>query len=235
MLPGLGGLLLLHSGLFLAKVIRPIYNAIFDELYESVEVDEHDGRDKKKLHRGFEHYLPPDAANYDDWNELFCDPRRLVEALLLENGTHLFDRPLGERFRALPKVDWPVALDRYETKTHRAALLEVHEPLLALEKLHVSSSHTAVRSSVRARDGRLAFYVVHARVSRRRPRSNPPRLDARDRSNPKLARAPIARTLARASSRALALARVRRHRRVARTFCASTILSLMVDDRSIKQ
>ena len=94
-----------------------------------------------------------------------------------------------------------------ETKTHRAALLEVHEPLLALEKLHASSSHTAVRSSVCARDGRLAFYVVHARISRRRPRSNPPRLDARDRSNPKLARAPIARTLARASSRALALAR----------------------------
>jgi hypothetical protein len=111
----------------------------------------------------------------------------------------------------------------------------VHEPLLALEKLHASSSHTAVRSSVCARDGRLAFYVVHARVSRRRPRSNPPRLDARDRSNPKLARAPIARTLSRASSRALALARDRRRRRVARTFCASTILSLMVDDRSIKQ
>lgn len=150
--------------------------------------------------------------------------------------THTVSRTIQNAFLSFARVNIASRHRSFdETKTHRAALLEVHEPLLALEKLHASSSHTAVRSSVRARDGRLAFYVVHARVSRRRPRSNPPRLDARDRSNPKLARAPIARTLARASSRALALARVRRHRRVARTFCASTILSLMVDDRSIKQ
>ena len=150
--------------------------------------------------------------------------------------THTVSRTIQNAFLSFARVNIASRHRSFdETKTHRAALLEVHEPLLALEKLHASSSHTAVRSSVCARDGRLAFYVVHARVSRRRPRSNPPRLDARDRSNPKLARAPTARALARASSRALALARDRRHRRVARTFCASTILSLMVDDRSIEQ
>ena len=180
------------------------------------------------------HALGEQGGAEDDSGDGDYDAR---QSILRETHTHTPSvEPFKTRSMSFARVNIASRHRSFdETKTHRAALLEVHEPLLALEKLHASSSHTAVRSSVCARDGRLAFYVVHARVSRRRPRSNPPRLDARDRSNPKLARAPIARTLARASSRALARARDRRHRRVARTFCASTILSLMVDDRSIKQ
>lgn len=28
-----------------------------------------------------------DTANYDDWNELFCDPIRMSDRLRLEDGT----------------------------------------------------------------------------------------------------------------------------------------------------
>ena len=40
-----------------------------------------DGKDRKELRKGYDTYLPADAANYDDWNELFQDVERLVEAL----------------------------------------------------------------------------------------------------------------------------------------------------------
>lgn len=111
-----------QSNLFLAKVVRPIYNVVFDELYDCVEVDKQDGKDLKKMRRGFDTYLPPDAANYDDWNEFFCDPQRLSQGLVLDDGSQLFDKPHGHRFAMLHRVDWATSLNRYETKTHR----EVH-------------------------------------------------------------------------------------------------------------
>jgi len=125
------------------------------------------------------------------------------------------------------------SFDATKTKTHHAALLEVHEPLLALEKLRASSSHTAVRSSVRAHDARFARHIVHARVFPRRPPAIPPDT-RRARTDPTLSfharppRAHRARILARA--RSVARSTPTTIDRLPRTFCASTILSLMVDD-----
>jgi len=111
---------LARSGAFLARIIRPIYRTIFDETYEKVVVDKKTGKDTKVLHRGFDKFLPADCANYDDWNELFCDPSRLVDKLVLCDGTRLFALPRGARFSALERMDWGASLHR--VKTHR----EVH-------------------------------------------------------------------------------------------------------------
>lgn len=46
-----------------------------------------------RFHGGFEAFLPPDAANYDDWNELFAQPRRLRRGL-----GRLFEVEHGQRF-----------------------------------------------------------------------------------------------------------------------------------------
>jgi len=108
-----------HSGLFLSKIVRPLYNVVFDEWYDNVDVNKSNGRDTKKLHANFENFLPPDVANYDDWNEFFCSPTRLAEGLLLMNGTLLFDLPHDRRFNALSRVDWHVSLQAAEVKTHR--------------------------------------------------------------------------------------------------------------------
>ncbi|CAK9110029.1 1 [Durusdinium trenchii] len=111
-----------RSNFFLSKIIRPIYNVVFDEWYQYVDIDQNNQKDKKKLKPGLENFLPPDVANYDDWNEFFCDPSRMVEGLLLQDGTRLFDLPHERRFLALPRVDWQVTLEAAETKTHR----EIH-------------------------------------------------------------------------------------------------------------
>jgi len=111
-----------ESGLFLVKVVRPMYNAIFDEWYDKVDVHPGNQKDVKKLRDGFDAYLPGNVANYDDWNEFFCDPERLVEGLILQDGTLLFELPHDMRFAALRRVDWEVSLDAAETKTHR----EIH-------------------------------------------------------------------------------------------------------------
>lgn len=105
---------------FLAKIIRPIYNVVFDEWYEDVAVE--NDKDKKKIRRGFEAFLPSDAANYDDWDELFCDSERLARSLQLTDRTKLFDLPHCQRFAALPRVDWQASLSSVKTKTHR----EIH-------------------------------------------------------------------------------------------------------------
>eukprot|EP00913_Durusdinium_trenchii_P007569 g7112.t2 len=110
-----------QSSSFLAKVIRPIYNVVFEEWYEKVDIADN-GKDKKILHKDFENFLPPDVANYDDWNELFCDPKRLAESILLEDGVQFFDQEPGARFAALHRVDWAASMNRFFTKTHR----EVH-------------------------------------------------------------------------------------------------------------
>lgn len=110
------------SGLFLAKIIRPIYNVIFEEWYLRVDVDAKTGKDKKVLRDKFHRFLPADTANYDDWNELFCDPIRMSDQLRLEDGTRLFDLPHEHRFAALHRVNWRRALAANMVKTHR----EVH-------------------------------------------------------------------------------------------------------------
>jgi hypothetical protein len=122
---------LFRSGAFLAKVVRPVYNVIFDEWYDQVEMDgnltEPTSRrmyykDKKKLRPGFETFLPADVANYDDWNELFIDQNRLVDSLFLSDGSKLYAMPPGKRYAALPNMDWQTSLKAEATKTHR----EIH-------------------------------------------------------------------------------------------------------------
>lgn len=54
------------SHAFLVDIVRPIYHVVFDEHYQA----------PGKMKDGFDRYLPPDAANYDDWNELFQDTGR---------------------------------------------------------------------------------------------------------------------------------------------------------------
>eukprot|EP00928_Gymnodinium_smaydae_P034316 TRINITY_DN24351_c0_g1_i1.p1 TRINITY_DN24351_c0_g1~~TRINITY_DN24351_c0_g1_i1.p1 ORF type:complete len:1914 (-),score=312.77 TRINITY_DN24351_c0_g1_i1:172-5913(-) len=108
-----------RSGLFLSKVIRPIYNVVFSEWYDRVE-GTGDKRDKKVLRSGFENYLPADVANYDDWDELFLDPPRLIASMILFDGKLLYDLPVGQRFAALHRLDWARSFS--STKTHR----EVH-------------------------------------------------------------------------------------------------------------
>ncbi|CAK9105380.1 unnamed protein product, partial [Durusdinium trenchii] len=110
-----------RSNFFLSKIIRPIYNVVFDEWYQYVDIDQNNQKDKKKLKPGLENFLPPDVS-WKDWNEFFCDPSRMVEGLLLQDGTRLFDLPHERRFLALPRVDWQVTLEAAETKTHR----EIH-------------------------------------------------------------------------------------------------------------
>lgn len=110
-----------QSSKFLAKVIRPIYNVVFEEWYEKVDIADN-GKDKKILHKDFENFLPPDVANYDDWNELFCDPKRMADSVLMEDGSLFFDLDHTKRFAALYRIDWAATLNRFFTKTHR----EVH-------------------------------------------------------------------------------------------------------------
>lgn len=66
------------SHAFLVDIVRPIYRVIFDEHYVAVKVKP-DGKDDKKLRPTYDRYLPPDSANYDDWNELFQDAVRLLD------------------------------------------------------------------------------------------------------------------------------------------------------------
>jgi len=108
-----------RSGLFLSKVIRPLYNVVFHEWYDRVE-GAGNAKDKKVLREGFEDFLPADVANYDDWNELFLNPLDLSECLVLSNGDKLFDHDPQVRFGLLYRMDWVGSL--CDSKTHR----EVH-------------------------------------------------------------------------------------------------------------
>lgn len=83
-------------------------------------VEERSGKDIRQLREGFQHFLPADACNYDDWNELFCDPARLAKSAILVDGGRLFDLPPGRRYAALHRVDWRRTLSG--AKTHR----EIH-------------------------------------------------------------------------------------------------------------
>jgi len=110
------------SALFLAKITRPIYNVVFEEWYVKVDVDPKNQRDKKVLKEDLHRFLPADTANYDDWNELFCDPARMAKRLVLDDGSRLFDMPHERRFGQLHRVDWRRVLAASGVKTHR----EVH-------------------------------------------------------------------------------------------------------------
>jgi len=108
-----------RSGAFLTHVVRPIYAVVFNENYQCVAVKP-DGKDKQELKDECKKFMPADCVNYDDWNELFFDPPRMAEALVLKDGRKLFSLPHSERFHALPYVDWASSLTG--AKTHR----EVH-------------------------------------------------------------------------------------------------------------
>jgi 1,3-beta-glucan synthase len=107
------------SGRYLAHIVRPIYNVVFDEWYDHVEINGQNGRDKPKLHDHCEAFLPPDVANYDDWNELFCDPENLVAGLQCTGGKKLFEEPHAKRFSALPHMNWQASLQAAKVKSHR--------------------------------------------------------------------------------------------------------------------
>jgi hypothetical protein len=79
-----------------------------------------DGKDRKELRKGYDTYLPADAANYDDWNELFQDVERLVEVL-----PFLKVIQPSQLYAQLATVDWQEALHNAKVKTPptpRAAL-----------------------------------------------------------------------------------------------------------------
>eukprot|EP00434_Breviolum_minutum_P031555 symbB.v1.2.027900.t1/scaffold2896.1/size67727/2 len=117
------------SGLFLSRMVRPSYNCIFDEWYQGLDFKTISTEDRAKgvlpdmreklptFHRGFEAYLPPDVANYDDWNELFADPKRLRRSM-----PRLFEAEHGKRFAIFQELNLHKMLSSQKTKTHR----EVH-------------------------------------------------------------------------------------------------------------
>eukprot|EP00929_Paragymnodinium_shiwhaense_P124247 TRINITY_DN9934_c0_g2_i1.p1 TRINITY_DN9934_c0_g2~~TRINITY_DN9934_c0_g2_i1.p1 ORF type:complete len:1922 (+),score=375.34 TRINITY_DN9934_c0_g2_i1:48-5813(+) len=106
---------------FLSQIVRPIYDVVFHEVWQSAGTGA-GGKPTKKIHDGFDAFLPRDCANYDDWDELFLDPKRLVECLELKGGKCLFELDHEDRFASLVDVDWITSLDTANTKTHR----EIH-------------------------------------------------------------------------------------------------------------
>jgi hypothetical protein len=108
-----------RSGAFLATVVRPLYNVVFSEWYERMDVDPKTSKDRKFLHTGYEAYLPADVANYDDWNELFCEPAKLTERLILSNGAPLFSLHPAKRLEAFSHIDWKQSFRASRMKTHR--------------------------------------------------------------------------------------------------------------------
>merc|ERR1719183_1971210 len=76
---------------FLVHIVRPIYNVIFDENHTQVKINDKNMRDVKELRATHQKYMPADCINYDDWNELFSNPNLLAKALVLKNGSKLWD------------------------------------------------------------------------------------------------------------------------------------------------
>ena len=50
--------------------------------------------------------IPSDAPNHGDWNELFNEPAKLGDKLILNDGCKFFVSDPAERFGLLHKVDW---------------------------------------------------------------------------------------------------------------------------------
>ncbi|CAK9059956.1 unnamed protein product [Durusdinium trenchii] len=114
---------------FLSRMIRPSYKVIFDEWYQSLEFKQVSTEDRasgvgpeerEKLptfHTGYEAFLPPDAANYDDWNEFFANV-----GLLRRGMARLFESEHPKRFAVFQEFNLSKMLSSQKTKTHR----EVH-------------------------------------------------------------------------------------------------------------
>jgi len=143
-----------RSGYFLARVVRPIYDVVFEEWYSEVS-GSGNAKDTKQLWTQLKDFLPADTGNYDDWNELFCDVKRLVPGMELRDGQQFFSVAHGDRFAALPNIDWKISLLAEATKTHREVhslwgvfatvhrVLLVHTILFALARCIVSGDPPA--------------------------------------------------------------------------------------------
>mmetsp|Transcript_61921 Transcript_61921/g.164550 ORF Transcript_61921/g.164550 Transcript_61921/m.164550 type:complete len:2073 (-) Transcript_61921:147-6365(-) len=105
-----------QSHLFLSCIVRPVYNVVFDAHYFQVTVGGNK-RDGKQLLPDYDKFIPSDAPNHDDWNELFNDPAKLEDKLILNDGSKFFMSDPAERFGLLHKVDWTESLRG--SKTHR--------------------------------------------------------------------------------------------------------------------
>eukprot|EP00913_Durusdinium_trenchii_P003777 g3498.t1 len=122
---------------FLSRMIRPSYKVIFDDEIWSRSrggpavtlgvsrgsQDRASGvgpEEREKLptfHTGYEAFLPPDAANYDDWNEFFANV-----GLLRRGMARLFESEHPKRFAVFQEFNLSKMLSSQKTKTHR----EVH-------------------------------------------------------------------------------------------------------------
>ena len=60
-------------------------------------------RDAKQLLPDYEKFIPSDAPNHDDWNELFNEPAKLEDKLILNDGSKFFMSDPAERFGLLHK------------------------------------------------------------------------------------------------------------------------------------
>ena len=58
----------------------------------------------------FTKFSPSDAANHGDCNELFNDPAKLEDKLILNDGCKFFMSDPAERFGFLRKVGWTESL-----------------------------------------------------------------------------------------------------------------------------
>ncbi|CAJ1402016.1 unnamed protein product [Effrenium voratum] len=111
-----------REGAFLEEVVMPIYTVMVHETFEVTG--------SRPSFRFGKSPAPARACNYDDWNELFWDPRRLRRALKMkpdgERGNLLFINSCSEAidvWQKLPEIDWAKSLQRH--KTH----LEFHSHL----------------------------------------------------------------------------------------------------------
>eukprot|EP00931_Biecheleriopsis_adriatica_P050069 TRINITY_DN28982_c0_g2_i1.p1 TRINITY_DN28982_c0_g2~~TRINITY_DN28982_c0_g2_i1.p1 ORF type:complete len:1548 (-),score=291.77 TRINITY_DN28982_c0_g2_i1:29-4672(-) len=111
-----------REGAFLEEVVKPIFAVMLDETFDA-------SSGAPKFRFGKEP-APARACNYDDWNELFWDPRRLKRSLLLQGAGTARDRRLlsvcsscADVWERLPQVDWNLTLRNH--KSH----LELHSPV----------------------------------------------------------------------------------------------------------
>jgi 1,3-beta-glucan synthase len=100
------------EGLFLNTVIKPLYNFVRDQGYES--------QDGKYVRRERDH---ADIMGYDDVNQLFWYPEGLAKIVLNDN-TRLVDVPPAQRFLKFNRIDWNrVFFKTYFEKRSTAHLL----------------------------------------------------------------------------------------------------------------
>eukprot|EP00439_Symbiodinium_sp_Y106_P025812 s174_g3.t1 len=134
-----------HEGSFVEEVVKPIYRVMMAETFEVSGV-----APKFKFGKA---PAPARACNYDDWNELFWDPRRLKRALKLKDSGHNFlpaCSNASDVWQKLPTVDWERSLRNH--KTH----LEFHSHLpLLIGNYRIYLLHSLVLCSL------LCWWVVH--------------------------------------------------------------------------